>query len=154
MIESPQLTKTDQLDAIAKSIAQDMCYANSSIEIYVPLKLSLMLTVIDFCGIFLFHIMFTFLYHRYKVFRELTRKFIISQRGDLQLKLVFSVSPDKIDVIDKSRNEWKDTFLLQFNQKNFSGVLELDPKTAGPLRLIKVPVPKTAAHSTIHETKV
>ena len=117
LIDSPQLTKTDQLDAIAKPIAHDMRLLKptltSKLETYVPLKLSLMLTVIVFCGNILLHILFTFLYHRFKVIRDLTPKFLKTQHGDLQLKPVFSVSPDKIDIIDKSRNELKDKIEIQ-----------------------------------------
>ena len=44
LIDSPQLTKTDQLDAIAKAIAHDVCLLKptltSKLETYVPLKLT------------------------------------------------------------------------------------------------------------------
>ena len=117
LIDSPQLTKTDQLDAIAKPIAHDVRLLKptltSKLETYVPLKLSLMRTVIVFCGNILLHILFTFLYHRFKVIRDLTPKVLKTQHDDLQLKPVFSVSPDKIDIIDKSRNEWKDKIEIQ-----------------------------------------
>ena len=189
LIDSPQLTKTDQLDAIAKPIAHDMRLLKptltSKLETYVPLKLSLMLTVIVFCGNILLHILFTFLYHRFQVIGDLTPKFLKTQHGDLQLKPVFSVSPDKIDIIDKSRNEWNDKIEIQpettiqeweddteeplkrtdlvrrdsvaslhSHRRTFSGDLELDPTTVGPLGIIKGPMPKIATHATIHDTKV
>ena len=45
--------------------------------------------------------------------RDLRPKFLKTQHGDLQLKPAFSVSPDKIDIIDKSRYEWKDKIEIQ-----------------------------------------
>ena len=54
LIDSPQITKTDQLDAIAKPIAHDIKLLKptltSKLETYVPLILSLMLTVVVVCG--------------------------------------------------------------------------------------------------------
>ena len=126
-----------------------------------------------------------FIYHRFKVIRDLTPKFLKTQHGDLQLRPAFSVSPDKIDIIDKSRNEWKDKIEIQpettiqeweddteeplkrtdldrrdsvaslhSHRRAFSGDLELDSTTVGPLGIIKGPMPKIAAHATIHDNNV
>ena len=71
MIDSPQLIKTDQLDAIAKPIAHNKRLRkptlSSKLEIFVLLKLSLMLTVKVCCGKISLLVLFTFLYRIFKV---------------------------------------------------------------------------------------
>ena len=43
---------------------------------------------------------------------------------------------------------------LHSQRRTFSGDLGLDPTNAGPLGIMKNPVPKIAAHATFHDTKV
>ena len=93
------------------------------------------------------------------------------------------MSPEKIDIIDKSRNGWKDKTEIQaertiqeweddteeplkrtdlgtrdsvaslHSQRSaFSGDLGLDTTIAGPLGIMKGPVPKIVAHATNHDT--
>ena len=95
-IDSPHLTKVDQLNEIAKPIAHNMRLLKPSLvdkmEQYVPLKLSLTLTIAVFFGNSLLHALAMYLYHRFAIFRQLTLKFMKSDNGRIELKPVLSVS--------------------------------------------------------------
>ena len=61
-------------------------------EQYVPLKLSLTLTIVVFFENLLLHALVMYLYHRFAIFRRLTPKFMKSGDGRIELKPVLSVS--------------------------------------------------------------
>ena len=96
LIDSPHLTKVDQLNEIAKPIAHNMRLLKPSLvdkmEQYVPLRLSLTLTAIVFLGNLVLHALIMYLYHRFAIFRKLTPKFLKSNAGNIQLKPVLSVA--------------------------------------------------------------
>ena len=96
LIDSPHLTKVDQLNEIAKPIAHNMRLLKPSLvdkmEQYVPLRLSLTLTAIVFLGNLVLHALIMYLYHRFAIFRRLTPKFLKSNAGNIQLKPVLSVA--------------------------------------------------------------
>ena len=96
LIDSPHLTKVDQLNEIAKPIAHNMRLLKPSLvdkmEQYVPLRLSLTLTAIVFSGNLVLHALIMYLYHRFAIFRRLTPKFLKSNAGNIQLKPVLSVA--------------------------------------------------------------
>ena len=96
LIDSPHLTKVDQLNEIAKPIAHNMRLLKLSLvdkmEQYIPLRLSLTLTAIVFLGNLVLHALIRYLYHRFAIFRRLTPKFLKSNAGNIQLKPVLSVA--------------------------------------------------------------
>ena len=96
LIDSPHLTKVDQLNEIAKPIAHNMRLLTPSLvdkmEQYVPLKLSLTLTIVVFFGNLLLHALVMYLHNRFAIFRRLTPKFMKSGDGRIELKPVLSVS--------------------------------------------------------------
>ena len=96
LIDSPHLTKVDQLNEIAKPIAHNMRLLKPSLvdkmEQYVPLRLSLTLTAIVFLGNLVLHALIMYLYHRFAIFRRLTPKFLKSNAGNIQLKPILSVA--------------------------------------------------------------
>ena len=96
LIDSPHLTKVDQLNEIAKPIAHNMRLLKPSLvdkmEQYDPLKLSLILTIVVFFGSLLLNALVMYLYHRFAILRRLTPKFMKSGDGRIELKPVLSVS--------------------------------------------------------------
>ena len=102
LMGSPQLTKSDQ------PIAHDMRLLKptptSKLETYVTLKPSLVLTVSLLWKYFASYLVYIYLSQIQSYSRTYTQT-SKNQHGDLRLKHVFSVSPVKIDIVNKSRNE-------------------------------------------------
>ena len=69
-----------KLQTIAKPMAHKMTMLKpnlvSKLETYVPIKLSLMLTMMVFIGNLLLHALAIFLYHKFAIVRKLTPKFL------------------------------------------------------------------------------
>ena len=106
LIDSPHLTKVDQLNEIAKPIAHNMRLLKPSLvdkmEQYVPLKLSLTLTIFVFIRNLLLHALVMYLYHRFAIFRRLTPKFMESGDGRIEVKPVLSVSaPNRKEFVEQ-----------------------------------------------------
>ena len=89
LIDSPHLTKIDPPNEIAKPIAHNMRLLKPSfvdkMEQYVPLKLSLTLTIVVFFGKLLLHALVMYPVHRFAILKRLTPKFMKS--GDTRIDL-------------------------------------------------------------------
>lgn len=78
-----------QLDEIAKPIGHEMTLLRPTLveklEMYVPIKLSLSLTLIVFILNLILHALFMYLYHRFAIFKKLTPKFLQSNTMNANL---------------------------------------------------------------------
>ena len=112
LIRSPKIKSSDDLVQIARPITADMRKLKptlvSEFKEYVPLKLSLSLTVIVFIGNIILHILFLYLYHRFKIIRKFVPSFLKSKNDDIGVKPVISVK-DNI-AADAIPQKWKDNY--------------------------------------------
>ena len=112
LIRSPKIKSSDDLVQIARPITADMRTLKptlvSEFKEYVPLKLSLSLTVIVFIGNIILHILFFYLYHRFKIIRKFVPSFLKSKNDDIGVKPVISVK-DNI-AADAIPQKWKDNY--------------------------------------------
>ena len=96
LIDSPHLTKVDQLNEIANPFAHNMRLLKPSLvdkmEQYVPSRLSLTLTAVVFFGNLVLHALIMYLYHRFAIFSKLTPKFLKGQDGNIALRPALSVA--------------------------------------------------------------
>ena len=116
LIDSPHLTKVDQLNAIAKPIAHNMRLLKPSLvdkmEQYVPLKMSLTLTLTVFIGNLLLHALAIYLYHRFAIFRRLTPKFLKGQDGNIALRPVLSVAATDRHEFQKQGSKLREKYMV------------------------------------------
>ena len=123
LIDSPHLTKVDQLNKIAKPIAHNMRLLKPSLvdkmEQYVPLKLYLTLTIVVFFGNLLLHALVMYLYHRFAIFRRLTPKFMKSGDGRIEFNPVLSVSAaNRKEFVEKGSKIREKYMVLTQNEIN------------------------------------
>ena len=116
LIDSPHLTKTDQLNDIAKPIAHHMRLLKPTLvdkmEQYVPLKISLTLTLTVFIGNLLLHALAIYLYHRFAIFRRLTPKFLKGQDGTIALRPVLSVAVSDRKAFQKEGSKLREKYMV------------------------------------------
>ena len=95
LIRSPKIKSSDDLVQIARPIAADMRTLKptlvSEFKEYVPLKMSLSLTVIVFIGNIILHILFLYIYRRFKIICKFVPSFLKSHNDDIAVKPVISV---------------------------------------------------------------
>ena len=113
LIRSPKIKSSDDLVVqIARPITADMRTLKptlvSEFKEYVPLKMSLSLTVIVFIGNIILYILFLYLYHRFKIIRKFVPSFLKSQNDDIAVKPVISVK-DNITA-DAIPQKWKENY--------------------------------------------
>ena len=116
LIDSPHLTKTDQLNDIAKPIAHHMRLLKPTLvdkmEQCVPLRLSLTLTAIVFLGNLVLHALIMYLYHRFAIFRRLTPKFLKGQDGTIALRPVLSVAASDRKAFQKDGSKLREKYIV------------------------------------------
>ncbi len=92
---NPTIQTTGDLAPIAKPIAPRMTLLKPTLldrlDMYVPVKLSLMLTLIVFIGNWILHGLVMFLYYRFTIFQRLVPRFFKHQDDKIPLKQVVSV---------------------------------------------------------------
>ena len=122
LIDSPIVTNMEQLDEISKPIADGMKLLKPTLteklESYVPIKLSLILTVIVFIGSTLLQCLCTYLFHRFKAVRDITPQFLKTAYGDIRIKPVVAMDIDEHDRDEKTarlmetRAEWQNKYTI------------------------------------------
>ena len=122
LVDSPIVTNMEQLDEISKPIAHGMKLLKPSftekLESYVPIKLSLTLTVIVFIGSTLLQCLCTYLFHRFKAVRDITPRFLKTAHGDIRIKPVVAMDIDESERDEKttrlmeSREEWQNKYTV------------------------------------------
>ena len=103
-IYSNRKLSTESLDAIAKPITTEMKTFKPALidklESYVPIKLSLSLTIIVFIGNLALHILFMFLYHKVSFVRRMVPNFMKLNGTNVPLNPIVSVPKHlKADVV-------------------------------------------------------
>ena len=103
MISSTDTLKQADLDKIAAPLVHKMQLLKPSLvdklESYVPIKLSLTLTITVFIGNLLLHILVMYLYHKIKFFQRITPNFMKFSDGKIPLKPVVSVTNSELTKI-------------------------------------------------------
>ena len=111
-IYSNRKLSTESLDAIAKPITTDMKSLKPALidkfESYVPIKLSLSLTIIVFIGNVDLHILFMYLYHKVAFVRRMVQNFMKLNGTNVPLNPVVSVPKHlKADVVSNLAKQLK-----------------------------------------------
>ena len=113
MLLNPVVTKSEHLSNIAKPIAHEMTMFKLSLmkefSSYVPIKLSLSLTVVVFILNLILHALFLWLYHRFRIIRQLVPSFL---KHDDNTKI--GVKPDQFK--DDINPKWKRKFHILSEQ--------------------------------------
>ena len=120
LIDSPIVTNTEQLDEISKPIAHGVKLLKPSftdiLESYLPIKLSLTLTVIVYVGSTLLQCLCTYFFHRFKAVRDITPRFLKTAHGDIRTKPVVSMDIDDHERGEKTARlrdeEWQNKYEL------------------------------------------
>ena len=81
-------------------------------EQYVPLKISLTLTLTVFIGNLLLHALAIYLYHRFAIFRRLTPKFLKGQDGTIALRPVLSVAASDRKAFQKEGSKLREKYMV------------------------------------------
>ena len=111
-IYSNRKLSTESLDAIAKPITTEMKSFKPALidklESYVPIKLSLSLTIIVFIGNLALHILFLYLYHKVGFVRRMVPNFMKLNGTNVPLNPVVSVPKHlKADVVTNLAKQLK-----------------------------------------------
>ena len=77
------------------------------LDSYVPIKVSLSLTVFVFIGNLLLHILDMYLYHKFQFIRNLTPKFLKSPESRIPVKQVVSVAKDQFPLVQSMDHKLK-----------------------------------------------
>ena len=112
IIYSNRKLSTESLDDIAKPITTEMKSfkpaLNDKLESYVPIKLSLSLTIIVFIGNLALHILFMYLYHKVAFVRRMVPNFMKLNGTNVPLNPVVSVPKHlKADVVSNLAKQLK-----------------------------------------------
>ena len=98
-------------DKIAKPLVHKMQLLKPTLidklDSYVPIKVSLSLTIFVFIGNHLVHILVMYLYHKFKFIRNLTPKFMKSTDTKIPVKQVMSVTKDQFPLIQSMDHKLK-----------------------------------------------
>ena len=90
--------RQEDYDKIAEPIVHQMQLLKPTLieklDSYVPIKVSLSLTVFFFKGNLLLHILVMYLYHKFQYLRNLTPKYLKSPESEIPVKQVVSVTKD------------------------------------------------------------
>ena len=118
MLLNPVVTKSEHLSNIAKPIAHEMTMFKPSLmkefSSYVPIKLSLSLTVIVFILNLILHALFLWLYHRFRIIRQLVPSFLKhDDNTKIGVKPVICVKDQFKDEINP---KWKQKFHILSEQ--------------------------------------
>ena len=98
-------------DKIAKPLVHKMQLLKPTLidklDSYVPIKVSLSLTIFVFIGNLLLHILVMYLYHKFKFIRNLTPKFMKSTDTKIPVKQVMSVTKDQFPLVQSVDHKLK-----------------------------------------------
>ena len=98
-------------DNIAKPLVHKMQLLKPTLidklDSYVPIKVSLSLTIFVFIGNLLLHILVMYLYHKFNFIRNLTPKFMKSTDAKIPVKQVMSVTKDQFPLVQSMDHKLK-----------------------------------------------
>ena len=77
------------------------------LDSYIPIKVSLSLTIFVFIGNLLLHILVMYLYHKFNFIRKLTPKFMKSTDTKIPVKQVMSVTKDQFPLVQSMDHKLK-----------------------------------------------
>ena len=101
----------EDYDKIAEPIVHKMQLLKPTLieklDSYVPIKVSLSLTVFVFIGNLLLHILVMYLYHKFQFIRNLTPKFLKSPENKIPVKQVVSVATDHFPLVQSMEHKLK-----------------------------------------------
>ena len=116
MISTTDSLKQADLDKIADPLVYKMQLLKPSLvdklESYVPIKLSLTLTITVFIGNLLLHILVMYLYHKIKFFQRITPNFMKFSDGKITLKPVVSVANSELTKIQSLDHKMKNLMTI------------------------------------------
>ena len=116
MISTTDTLKQADLDKIAAPLVHKMQLLKPSLvnklESYVPIKLSLTLTITVFIGNLLLHILVMYLYHKIKFFQRITPNFMKFSDGKIPLKPVVSVANSELTKIQSLDHKMKNLMTI------------------------------------------
>ena len=105
MIDSPQITQMKHLNTQGKQIAHGKKLLRPTLahqlKEYVPLKLSIILTVLGINGNFFLHILAMYPYQPFAIFKRLTPSFLNFDNNKVPLKLVMTVENEHADNLQR-----------------------------------------------------
>ena len=103
--------RQEDYDKIAEPIVHKMQLLKPTLieklDSYVPIKVSLSLTVFVFIGNLLLHILVMYLYHKFQFIRNLTPKFLKSPESKIPIKQVVSVAKDQFPLVQSMDHKLK-----------------------------------------------
>ena len=103
--------RQEDYDKIAEPIVHKMQLLKPTLieklDSYVPIKVSLSLTVFVFIGNLLLHILVMYLYHKFQFIRNLTPKFLKSPESKIPIKQVLSVAKDQFPLVQSMDHKLK-----------------------------------------------
>ena len=103
--------RQEDYDKIAEPIVHKMQLLKPTLieklDSYVPIKVSLSLTVFVFIGNLLLHILVMYLYHKFQFIRNLTPKFLKSPENKIPVKQVVSVATDHFPLVQSMEHKLK-----------------------------------------------
>lgn len=109
--QMPQIADNTDLAKIAEPIAVEMTMLKPSLkqhfESYLPLKMSITISIASFIGSMTLHIGFMYLYHRFRVFRNLVPRFMSVDNEKIKMKPVVTVDEEHYNKIAKTRKLWE-----------------------------------------------
>ena len=136
LIRSPKVKTSEALVALAKPFTTDMTLLKptlkSQLNEYVPIKLSLSLTVIVFILNLALHFLFMWAYHRFKVIRKYLPSFLNHETTQLRPCLV--VRSDDADEINEIHKKWKHQFEILTIDENGLAVYNEQPSRRASTR--------------------
>ena len=116
MISTTDTLKEAALDKIAAPLAHKMQLLKPALvdklESYVPINLSLTLTILVFIGNLLLNILVMYLYHKIKFFQRITPNFMKFSDGKIPLKPVISVANSELTKVQSLDHKMKNLMTI------------------------------------------
>ena len=107
----PQIGDSSRLESISEPIAVDMTLFKPSLKqelsSYLPLKLSLIITIASFAGSMGLHVLFIYAYHRFHAVRKLVPSFMKFEKKNIKVKPLVTVDEEHYPTIQRNKKKWK-----------------------------------------------
>ena len=154
---NPVIADNNHLAEIAKPIAQEMKMFKPSLikelRSYVPIKISLTLTVIVFILNVFLHVLCLWLYHRFRIIRKFVPSFLMSKDEKMEFKPVLGVNSDDQSVIQNLSSKMKDRYHImlqsELNKMSIDTQSEIDIQ-----KTQKTPLPKSISRIPSRPTMI
>ena len=138
LLFSPKVKNSEDLVTVAKPFTSDMLMLKptlkSHLSEYVPIKISLSLTVIVFILNLALHVLFIWFYHKFKFVRKYLPKFLTADQQievvHKPIAIIHSNDPNEIEAVHNILKENNHVFSCAFNR--LKELKSLDEDELGP----------------------